>query len=51
MGGRKQRNLGSKANLAREQTKYDLGTREQRSNFRTGAGSVGHPTTAAKKVH
>ncbi len=29
MGGRKQGNLGSMANIAREQAKYDLGSREQ----------------------
>ena len=27
----------------REQAKYDLGSREQRGNFRPGAGSMGPP--------
>ncbi len=35
------RNLGSMANLAKEQTKYDLGSREQRGHFTTGAASMG----------
>ncbi len=43
MRGRKQRNLGSMANLAKEQTKYDLASREQRAYFGTGAGSMGPP--------
>ena len=37
MGGRKQWNLGSMTNLAKEQIEYDLGSREQRGNFRMGA--------------
>ena len=43
MGGRKQRNLGSIANLATEQTKYDLGSQEQRGYFTMGASSMGRP--------
>ena len=27
--------------IAREEAKYDLGSQEQRGNFRTGAGSMG----------
>ncbi len=33
-GGRKQRNLWNRSNLAREQTKHS-GSREQRGNFST----------------
>ena len=43
MEGRKQRDLGSMVNIGREQEKYDLRRWEQRGNFRTGAGSMGHP--------
>ncbi len=34
MRGKKQRNLGRMTNLVREQTKYDLGSREQGGHFR-----------------
>ncbi len=47
MEGRKQRNLGSMANLARERTKYDLGSRELRGHFRREARSMGPPCRAS----
>ena len=31
------------ANIAREKAKYELGSREQRGNFRMGAESMGPP--------
>ncbi len=43
MEGRKQRNVGSMANLPKEQAKYDLGSREQRGHITTGDGSMGPP--------
>ncbi len=42
-GREKTKEFRSMANLAREQTKYDLGSREQRGHFTTGAGSMGLP--------
>ncbi len=43
MEGRKQRNLRSMANLAKEQPKYDLASQEQRGHFTTGARSIAPP--------
>ena len=50
LGLRKQRNLGGMANLAREQTKYGLGSREQRGHFTTGAWSMGPPLQSLSSV-
>ena len=48
MGGRKQRNLGSMTKLAKEQTKYNLGSRDQTGHFTMGAGSMVLPLQSLK---